>query len=195
MTSGLEVYEGNRKIHSDTWKGEQNIMEKDKEEGVGMENVGQDDAQKFESFRARSARKQRRDRNRREQGRKKIALLGAAALVLLLLVLVIAFMYKRYAPSKKVMPLTQYFEELKDGEILLFNHDTQLEEKGLLDGEHIYLPYDVVVSCINKRFYFDNTENILSYTTATEVIRTEVGSSFYYMNKSKTDEGYAIVKA
>ena len=169
-------------------------MEKDKEEGVGMENVGQEDARKFDSFRARSARKQRRDRKRRDQGRKKIALLGAAVIVLLLLVLVIAFMYKKYAPSKKVMPLTEYFEELKSGEILLFDHDTQLEEKGLLDGEHIYLPYDVVVRCVNKRFYFDDTENILSYTTATEVIRTEVGNSFYYMNKSKTDEGYAIVK-
>lgn len=175
-------------------KGEQNIMERDREEGVGMESTVQDDSGQFDSFRARSARKQRKNRKRRDQGRKKIALIGAVAVIILFFVLVVAFMYKKYAPSKKVMPLTQYFEKLKDGEILLFHHDIQLEEKGFLDGEHIYLPYNAVVNCINKRFYFDNTENMLSYTTATEVIRTEVGSTSYYINKSKIDEGYAIVK-
>lgn len=169
-------------------------MERDREEEVGMESVTQDTSQQFDSLRARSARKQRNSRRKRNQGKQRMAFVLAAVIMILLIGTVIALMYKKYAPSKKVMPLTKYFEELKDGEILLFDHDTQLEEKGLLDGEHMYLPYDVVIGCINKRFYFDDTENILSYTTATEVIRAEVGSTAYYVNKSKTDEGYAIVK-
>lgn len=146
-----------------------------------------------ESFRQRAARSERR--RRRKGGKIKPGCLGVLVALFAMVVIVGVMIAKKYAPSTVVMPLTQYFDSVAENEVLLIEHDTLMEERGMLDGEKIYLPYEYVVDHINKRFYFDTTENILSFTTATEVVRTELGSSVYTSNKKKTDVGYEIVRS
>ena len=47
---------------------------------------------------------------------------------------------------------------------------------------------------MNKRFYWDGNENVLTYTTANEIIRAEVGQMSYTVNKNKENVRYPIVK-
>ena len=58
----------------------------------------------------------------------------------------------------------------------------------------LYLSYDFVKETINDKFYWDNNENILIYTTPTDIIKAQVGSQDYYITKVKNTEEYVIVK-
>lgn len=144
------------------------------------------------SFRERSKRKRLREQRKKRSGfDPKRIIVGVIIAILFITVCTVAV--KKYAPSKKVMELTDYYEVAKD-EVMILLHDEIAEEKGIYEDGHIYLPYNLIVDEINKRFYFDSKENILSFTNATEIIRTEVGAKEYYINKSKTTLDYPIVK-
>lgn len=124
---------------------------------------------------------------------KKKAYVGITLFLVVLLVTGAAVLVKKFVPSREVLPLTEYYE-VEGDELLVVLQDKVHEEKGrLIDGEP-YLNYNTVAEHLNKRFYWDANENLLIFTTATEIIKAEVGSSAYYVNKSKTDTKYQIVK-
>lgn len=161
-----------------------------------VENIG-DEIQKpvreaGMSFRERSKRKRQSEQRRKRKGvHPKRIIAGVIIFVLFIAICTVAV--KKYAPSKNVMELTNYYKVAKD-EVMIVLHDEIAEEKGIYEDGHIYMPYNLVVNQINKRFFFDSKENILSFTNATEIIRTEVGAKEYYVNKSKTALDYQIVK-
>lgn len=127
-----------------------------------------------------------------EEQRKKIK----AALFLIVpvvVIIVIAILVKQLMPSKEVMELTEYYP-VEENEILLVMQDEVYETRGLYIDGTAYVDYDTVVKLFNKRFYWDANENILLYTTPAEVIKTEVGSKNFYVNRSKSSVDYQIVK-
>ncbi|MFA9464837.1 MAG: glycosyl hydrolase family 18 protein [Velocimicrobium sp.] len=108
-------------------------------------------------------------------------------------IIIIAVIAKKFMPSKERIELTDYYP-VKGDELLLVLQDQLSESKGLyLDGI-AYVDIDTVATSFNKRFYWDANENIVIYTTASEVIKAEVGNKDYYVNKSKTEVDYPIVK-
>ncbi|BCN32821.1 glycosyl hydrolase family 18 protein [Anaeromicropila herbilytica] len=125
--------------------------------------------------------------------RKKKQLSIVTFLVLIIVVSVIAVLIIKFTPSKKVMSLKKYFNT-SGNEVVLILQDKIYDKKGVIIDGTIYVDYDTVASQLNKRFYWDNNENLLIYTTPTEIIKTEVGSKDYYVNKSKSSLDYAIVK-
>ena len=92
------------------------------------------------------------------------------------------FLIKRYAPSRKTLPLTEFYSVNK-GEVLVVMQDKVMEERGKLIGDRIYLKYEQIADVLNKRFYWDQNENLLIYTTATSVIKAEPGKKSYRINK------------
>ncbi|WP_455718245.1 glycosyl hydrolase family 18 protein [Anaerosporobacter sp.] len=103
-------------------------------------------------------------------------------------------MYSKFAPSKKVMDLYEYYQTADEDDVVLILQNEIYEQKGkIIDGK-IYVDYDTVTSYFNKRFYWDDNESLLIYTTPTEIIKSEVGSKDYYINKSKKSMDYAITK-
>lgn len=69
------------------------------------------------------------------------------------------------------------------------------KERGFVDENGmIYLGVGFVKNHLNHRFYWDNNENILIYTTPTDVIKAEVGSKEYYVTKVKNAVEYTIVR-
>lgn len=129
---------------------------------------------------------------KREQQKKRMIIL-VAIIVVVVLVFATALLLKKLSPSNKVMPLNEYYSVEQD-EALVILQDELNEKKALyLDGQ-IYIDYNTVIENMNKRFYWDNTENILIYTKPMEIIKTEVGSKEYTTNKSKNKVDYQIVK-
>lgn len=112
---------------------------------------------------------------------------------IIIFALVVAFLVKKYKPSKEIMELTEYYPVDK-GKIMLVMQDEVYEEQGLYKDGMIYIDIQTIQNYFNKRFYWDANENLLIYTTPNEIIRTEVGSKSYYINKSKTNVDYQIVK-
>lgn len=118
-----------------------------------------------------------------------ISLLGTA--VAALIICIIVFM-KINMPSKERMSLDKYFGAEK-GAVSIVMQDFIYENKGLYQDGEVYIDIDLVKEYINKRFYWDVNENLLLYTTSTNVISAELDSSDYYINKSKSSQDYKIV--
>lgn len=125
--------------------------------------------------------------------RKKLIVAGTAAAIIIALVVTLIFVIRKNTPSKDVMELTEYFA-LNGNEAMIVFNDGFYEKKALYFDGQIYIDYETVKEKFNNRFYWDNTENLLLYTNAVSVIRTQAGSSDYYVNKSKSSLPYQIVK-
>jgi len=119
---------------------------------------------------------------------KVLILLGIAILVVLSVVLV-----KRMIPSKKVMDLNEYYKTEQDKMLIVLQNEISEKQALYLDNTP-YIDYETVSSLFNKRFYWDVNENVLIYTTQTEVIKTQIDSNDYYVNKSKASLSHPIVK-
>ena len=123
----------------------------------------------------------------------KQAIIGTSVVILIIIVCVVAMIVKKNTPSKEVKDLTEYYE-VKEDEILILLQNQIYEKKALLIDGAIYIDYDTVVEQFNKRFYWDVKENVLVYTTPTEIIKAEVGSKAFSVNKTEDSKDYAIVK-
>lgn len=123
----------------------------------------------------------------------KLAVIGTTMALLIIIIAVGAALIGKFTPSKKVMELTEYYQ-VSEGEVLVIMQDSVYEKKALIENSTIYLDYDTVISMFNKRFYWDAKENMLSYTTPSEIIRAELGGNSYLINKSKKETSYTIVK-
>jgi spore germination protein YaaH len=123
----------------------------------------------------------------------KQAAIGTTIALVIILIVVAAAVIKKLTPSNKVMELTEYYK-IDENEVLTIMQDKIYEKKALLEDGTVYLDYETVNEKFNKRFYFDANENILTYTTPTEIIKAEVGSKGYYVNKSKNEVNYEVLK-
>lgn len=120
-------------------------------------------------------------------------MMGVICVTAIVLIIVAAFVVKELTPNKGVMDLTEYYQVDSD-KILVVLQNQIAEEQGLfLDGV-AYVSYEMVEEYLNHRFYWDTNENLLIYTTQSEVVKTEIGTSDYYVNKSKSSVPYQIVK-
>ncbi len=113
----------------------------------------------------------------------KLAVIGAAAGIIIILILVGAWAVEKLSPSDEIMPLEDYYE-VKESEVLIVLQDEIYDTRGLLIDGSVFIDYDTVVEQFNHRFYWDSNENILTYTTPGEIIRTEAGSKSYSVTKS-----------
>ena len=80
--------------------------------------------------------------------------LAVGVLILLVAVIgVLSTVIIRHIPTKEKMDLNEYYGEPADGEAALILGTEQLEERGLVDGDKIYLPLDVVNTYLNAKYY------------------------------------------
>lgn len=125
--------------------------------------------------------------------RRKQLIIGTLLVLIMLIVSIAAVLIKVFMPSKDVMDLNQYYK-VEEDEVVLILQNRLHESKGLIVGGQIYVDYDTIYKEFNHRFYWDGKENLLIYTTPTEIIKVDAGSPDYYVNKSKNTLGYPIVK-
>lgn len=127
----------------------------------------------------------------------KVTIIGTLTVILIIVIALGVIITKKLTPSKEVMQLTDYYK-VKNSEVLLILQDEVYEKRGLLIDGRIYVDYDTVVKKLNHRIYYDNNENILTYTTPTEIIQAEAGKTGYSVTKSmietKSQTDYPIVK-
>lgn len=124
--------------------------------------------------------------------RRKQLIIGTVLVLIILTISVAAVLMKAFMPNKDVMDLGEYYQT-KEDEVALILQNRLYETRGKQIGKQIYIDYDTVME-FNHRFYWDGKENLLIYTTPTEVIKVEAGSADYYINKSKNTLEYPIVK-
>jgi len=117
----------------------------------------------------------------------------AFGITLIIAVTVAVLLIRRYAPSRTVFPLTDYYPT-PEGEAVIVLQDTVLEQHGKFEDGMVYLKAEQVAEHLNQRFYWDSHENLLLYTTADSVIKAEPGKKYYRINKNKEETNYEVIK-
>lgn len=121
------------------------------------------------------------------------AIFGTTTVILVILVIVAVALIKKYTPNKEYLELSEYYTVPEDEAMLILDDSVYEKNAKIIDGT-IYIDLDTITDKFNHRFYWDAKENYLIYTTPTEIIKTELGSKDYYVNKPKSSENYVIVK-
>lgn len=116
-------------------------------------------------------------------------------IVVIGLIAVCSAIIERLIPSKERVDLNEYYGVAAEDDLAVVLDCEQSELTGkLIDGQ-AYLNYKLVHDKLNQRFYWDENENILRYTTPTDVISVDSGSSDYYMTREKNSVDYVIVRS
>ena len=90
--------------------------------------------------------------------------IAVAVLVILVAILgIVTHVVMKYIPSSEKMDLNEYYGEMADGEIALVIGTEKMEERGLVDGDRVYLPLDVVNTYLNQRYYWDSANQQILY--------------------------------
>ena len=113
------------------------------------------------------------------------------AIVLIILVAAVCFGTKlldKYSYSKEYADLDEYFEIDGEEDTAIILQDERLADRALLrDGEY-YLTLETVHKYFNTRFYEDQGEGLLLYTTPTEIMTAQIGADVYTVSGGAGDD-------
>ena len=76
---------------------------------------------------------------------------------------------RKYIPTKEMADLKSLYEVSGEDTAILYNQELQ-EAKGLYVNGQTYLPISWVNEHLNKRFYWDSTENMLVYALPDQIV-------------------------
>lgn len=128
------------------------------------------------------------------------------AVVLVLIVIiagsaVINMLMERYRPTTERIDLYTHFniEETNTEDVLLFLQDENLiptltENVLKCFEDELYISYDMVVEECTERFYWDESVQMMVYTTAYDVYKIPVDSKTYTVNGVEESHDCTIVK-
>lgn len=138
-----------------------------------------------------------KQRNRRQKRPKLNMAPILAALAFIGIVVLLALgsvVIKKYTPSKERVDLDNYYHlQAKDDMALILDHKLLEETAKYWDG-CVYLKYQLVQQYLNQRFFWDSNENILRYTTESDVISVHLGEESYMVGKKNKKADHTIVK-
>lgn len=117
------------------------------------------------------------------------------AVVLIFVVVGVSFgkqIYDRYSYGQEMADLNEYFDiyDSSDIPIVLGNEKTGVSAKYI--NNNVYLSLDIIEDYFTERFYIDENENLLLYTTAEATCRTEIGTDSYQYKGEEKSFGYPL---
>lgn len=128
--------------------------------------------------------------------RKKI-LPVAAALILIVIVAIIGVISKiveKYTPTDETITGEEYFGITQADEVGVILQDELAEYKGLNENGVMYLNIQVVKDSLNSRFYWDEKEQVMVYTTPTDIIKIPADQQAYTVSGKEETADYVIVR-
>lgn len=131
-------------------------------------------------------------RRRRKQRRNRMI---AVVIIIIAVVFVIGSVAaKKYTPSRDMADLTEYYGFSSENSMAVIFNNEQDEYNGIYENNRAYINYQTVRDKINRRFFWDDTENLVRYVTPEGVVSATVGTGEYSIGKEKQNEDYDIVK-
>ena len=125
--------------------------------------------------------------------RKAIPVLAALGLIAVVVLGAVGVTFiQRYTPSKEAADLSEIWNVEGNEIALLYNYELQ-ETKGLYENGESYLPISWVNEHINKRFYWDEGEQLLVYALPDQIVYADLstmGSSGASLLLLKENEVY-----
>ena len=104
-------------------------------------------------------------------------IVAVVVLVILVAVLgIVSHVVMKYIPSGEKMDLNESSAEMADREIAIVRGTEKLDERGLVDGDRVYLPLNVVNTYLNQRYYWDSANQQVLYATPSELTTVAASS-------------------
>lgn len=123
--------------------------------------------------------------------KKQIATIAVIASIIIVAIVVIAGMViEKNTPSDERMSLADYYAVPENEAMLIFD-DKVYEKNALWYENHPYLDLETVMTTFNHRFFWSENENLLLYTTPTEIIQITPGELQYVVNGEARNADYA----
>ena len=125
--------------------------------------------------------------------KKKIVPVAVALLLILIIagVTVGGYLLDKYSYSKERVDWNEYYQVTGEESAIILQ-DEMVEEKAVIRNGICYFDLDTVHKYFNEIFYVDLTENILLYTTATEIVRANLGENTYTTPEGTQDAGFCL---
>lgn len=102
-----------------------------------------------------------------------ILLLAAAAVISIYLI-------RKYTPTSKRMSYEEYFGDMAENEAAIVLQDHNAAERALVsDTGSLYIPYELVRSSLNERFFWDETLHNVIFTTPLQTFEIPINASSY----------------
>lgn len=141
------------------------------------------------------------DKRRRNQNmipvNPRIRIVLVAMIVIFVMGTVLAI--HKYAPTKEKMKLTDYFVQTSDNEssVILNGEYCEVPEGtnvySIIENDETYLSVGFIKEKLDDGYVYDDTENILRYTTDSDVISVNLGDTNYTVNKDSNTMDKPIV--
>ena len=112
-------------------------------------------------------------------------------IVLIFLVIAVALgsqILERFTYSKNQADLNEYFHLAQADEVAMVVQDAMVDEKALLRGGVVYFALSTVETYFTDRFYVNSMEQVLLFTTDTDVIQINIGDDSNVMYVSGTGQ-------
>jgi len=121
-----------------------------------------------------------------------------AALAFILVVILFTLLgnvIEKYTPTDEQQDLGIHYGISSEEDVAIIYNNELLESKGRILNGIVYLRLDTIKTYINDRFYWDANENLLRYTTATDLVSVPAESTSYTITKDSHSSNHIIVKA
>ncbi|MBQ0028363.1 MAG: chitinase [Lachnospiraceae bacterium] len=120
-----------------------------------------------------------------------------ALIAIVLIIIVIAAaggatLIEHYSYSKERRDLNEYYKLKEPGQVAIVLQNKVIDTKARLIEGTYYLDFDSVAAILNDRFYVDDHEGFLIYTTANQIIQNPIGTGTYYISGEDVTVDYPI---
>lgn len=102
-----------------------------------------------------------------------------------------SMLWEKYSYSKEEADWDEFYQ-VTEGECAIILQDEMVEEKAIVRDDVCYLDLATVHKYLNEIFYADMEEQLLLYTTATDIIKTGFGTKEYTSAEGSQGTDYVI---
>ena len=128
--------------------------------------------------------------------KKKILPVIAAVVLIVILaaILIVGKVVDKYIPTDERMDSAEYYGITGEGQVPVILQDEVAPEQSMLVEGVPYLNYHTVKDSLNSRFYWDSANQLMLYTTPTDVIKIPAGSAEYTVSGEEKSFDQIIVR-
>lgn len=121
----------------------------------------------------------------------------AVAIVLIVIIgaiWVLPELKQKYEYSNEVKDLNEYYEIYSKTEVPIMLQNDLIEDRALIKDNTVYASQDLIAKYFTNRFYYNETEQVLLYSTPEMVItvHTDDGNNNYYVDDTVNSMDYEI---
>lgn len=118
----------------------------------------------------------------------------AVLIVILAAILIVSKVVDKYIPTEERMDSSEYYGISQVGQVPVILQDEVAYNKSILVEGIPYLDYSTVKTYLNNRFYWDAGNELMLYTTPTDVIKIPAGGAEYTVSGAGKSYGHIIVR-